>query len=97
MSWVSKGLKNAERWVSSKIPHEHSADKRAERYALKEQMDLYKQQKDELHKASEELASQKKTEADLLHQKQIRALRRTLRRPSGFMGSSTDEVKTTLG
>jgi len=96
MSWLSQGLKKTERWIGGKIPHTSQADKRAERYAVKEQMDLYKAQKDELHARNEELAEQKKVEADKLHQKQIRSLRRNLRKPGGFMGTQ-DEVKETLG
>ncbi len=98
MSWLSKGLKKIERGISNLIPHQHSADLRAQRQATKEAMDLYKEQKDTLHKANEDLATQKKTEADRLHQKQIRSLRSHYRRSSGFMNSDAGgEVKETLG
>lgn len=100
MSWLSQAGKKIERGISNIIPHQHSADIRAQRQAMKEQMDLYKEQKDTLHKANEDLATQKKTEADRLHQKQIRSLRGHYRRNSGFMGSESgagSEVKETLG
>lgn len=96
MSWVSSGLKKTERWIGSKIPHTSQADKRLARQSMKEQMDLYKQQKEELHNQSEKLAETKKVEADRLHQKQIRSLRRNLRKPGGLMNSQED-VKETLG
>lgn len=91
-----KPLKNLEKWVSDKIPHAHSRDVREQRELTRSQMELYKQQKEELHRASEEMAQQKKVEADKLHRKQIRALRSSLRRPGGFLESNT-EVKDTLG
>ncbi len=97
MSWLSKGLKKAERWIGSKIPHTSAAEKRAQMQATKEQMDLYKEQKETLHQAAEDLAKQKETERQKLNEQQIRSLRRNFRRSSGFMGTPEGQVKDTLG
>lgn len=97
MSWLSKGLKKVERSISNLIPHQHSADRRAQMQATKEQMDLYKEQKDTLHKANEDLAKQKDLEQQKINAKQIRSLRRNFRRSSGFLGTPGEEVKDQLG
>ena len=99
MSWLSKGLKTAERSISNVIPHAHSADRRANMAAAKEQLDFYKEQKETMHKASEDLAKEKNLEREKINAKQIRSLRRNFRRgSSGFMGSTPgNEVKDTLG
>ncbi len=97
MSMYSKALKKVERKVSSVIPHQHSADRRAVMQETKAAMDLYNEQKDTLHKANEDLAKQKETEQKKLHEKQIRSLRSSYRGRSGFLGTEDNEVKETLG
>lgn len=96
MSWLSKGLKKIERGISNAIPHTHSAERRAQMQATKEQMDYYHDAKEIAHKQADELSKQKDLEREKINQKQIRALRRNIRRPGGFMGTDSD-VKTTLG
>lgn len=103
MSWLSKGLKGIERGVGKLIPHQSASERRQQMYAVREQMDFYKTQKEELHKANEQVAAEKKLESDRLHEKQIRSLRRGYRRRGGFMGTDSGaqgnagEVNDTLG
>lgn len=100
MSWLSKGLKSAERKIGSWIPHTSAAEKRQQMQATKEQMDFYRDQKETLHKQNEDLAKQKGIEQQKLHEKQIRALRGTYRRSRGFLGTDSGAdsgPKQTLG
>jgi len=96
MSMLSEGLKKTERKISSAIPHEHSADKRANMYASREQMQFYQEQKDALHKASADASTQRAAEQKKVHEKQIRALRNNYQRRSGLMGS-TETTTDKLG
>lgn len=96
MSWLSKGLKKAERWVSSKIPHTHSAEKRAAMNAAKEQIDFYKAAKEDLGKARDEAANEKKMERQRINEKQIRAKKATYRR-GGFLETPSPDIKENLG
>jgi hypothetical protein len=96
MSWLSKGLKKAERYVSSKIPHTHEAEKRASMQAAKEQIDFYQKSKDELDKRTKESEDQKKQERERINEKQIRARKATFRR-GGFLEAPSSEPKNTLG
>ena len=98
MSMLSKGLKSVEKSISNTIPHEHSADKRADMYAARDQMQFYQQQKEALTKSADTLSAQKATESQKLHQSQIRALRSHYKRRSGLMTSpSSDAPSDTLG
>jgi len=62
--------------------------------ATREQMDYYKEQKDTLHKANEDLKAQKDYESKRLHEKQIRALRGSYKRSSGFLGSEAPAAES---
>jgi len=98
MSMLSKGLKNIERKISSVIPHQHSAERRENMYAARDQMQFYQQQKENLTKAAETLSQQKATESQKLHQSQIRALRSHYKRRSALMTSpSSSEPSDKLG
>lgn len=97
MSQLSKALKKAERGIGKLIPHQSAASKRAEMYAVQEQISLYQQQKAQLHAESERLAGERAQEKRRLHEKQIRALRAGYSR-GGFMDSSnTSGPSETLG
>ena len=85
--------RGAERAISKVIPHQHSADKRAASALTKQQMDYYQSAKDEMHKQSEDIAAQKTTESNKIHEKQIRSMRNTFRNP-GFLGSGSDSDET---
>lgn len=93
---IGKGI---ERTVGKIIPHTSAADKRAQMQATKEQMDFYREQKEQLHKQADELATQKDYESKRLHEKQIRALRGNFKSRRGFLGSDADnnQPKETLG
>lgn len=99
MSWIGNLGKKIERGISNLIPHEHSRDKRAQMQATKQQMDMYRDMKDQATKAASELNEQKQVELTKLHQKQIRSLRNNYRRHTGFMNSpdNNNEIKETLG
>ena len=96
MSILSQGLKSTERKISNLIPHQHSADVRANMYASREQMQLYQEQKDALNKASSELSQQRSMESRKIHEKQIRALRNSYSRRSGLINPS-QETTDNLG
>ena len=97
MSWLSSGLKKAERGISNIIPHVHSADRRAAMSAAKEQIDYYKTSKDLAVKAAHDSDEQKKTERNKINKDQIRAKQRTYRR-GGFMANpEVSAPKETLG
>ncbi len=99
MSWLSKGLSKVGNIPGNIIPHVGQAEKRANMYAAREQMQYYQSAKDELHKQSEDLAKQKEVERSKLHEKQIRALRGSYRKSRpGFMQSEAgNTVNDTLG
>jgi len=86
----SQGLKKTERAISNAIPHQHSADKRANMYASREQMNFYQQQKEALNSKSSELSQQRAMETQKVHAKQIRGLRNSYRRRSGLMSPQQD-------
>lgn len=69
-------------WVDKNITH--SSDRKREMQAVNEQINLYKQQQQQLHDENERVAKQKDAERVRLHEKQIRSLRRTFRTP-GFL------------
>jgi len=97
MSILSQGLKKAERGISKVIPHAHSAETRANMYAAREQMNLYQEQKQQLHTAAEAASQQKDAERQKIHQKQIRALRSGYSKRSGLMSSASNEPSDKLG
>lgn len=96
MSMLSEGLKKTERKISSVIPHQHSAETRANMYASREQMQFYQEQKESLHKAAADASTQRATEQKKVHEKQIRSLRNNYARRSGLMGS-TETTTDKLG
>lgn len=91
-----KILKEGEKWVSSKVPHVHSEEKRAALGAAKEQIEFYKTAKEELDKQRTENETQKKEERQRINEKQIRAKQRTYKR-GGFLEQPSSEPKDTLG
>ncbi len=96
MSVLSSGLKKAEKWVSNSIPHQHSAERRAANQAVAEQIDYYKQAKDQMAgeaaRAEEERAAGKKKIAE----KQIKSMQRAYRSP-GFLEEASDGLGSKLG
>lgn len=96
MSWLSKGLKKAERWVSNHIPHQHSADRRAANQAVSEQIDYYQKQKGELEKESTRVEAERTAEKQKIGQKQIKSARRAYRAP-GFMDEASSGYTDKLG
>lgn len=96
MSWLSNGLKKAERWIGSKIPHTSAAEKREAMQAAKEQIDYYKTAKDELVNTRNANEEQKKMERQRINEKEIRARQRTYKR-GGFMESPATAPKDNLG
>jgi hypothetical protein len=96
MSKLTAEWRRETRQISNLIPHEHSADRRANLYASREQMQFYQEQKESLHKAAADASTQRATEQHKVHQKQIRALRNSYQRRSGLMGS-TETTTDKLG
>jgi hypothetical protein len=92
MSQLSVGLKKIERGISSLIPHEGAAEKRANMYATRDQIALYKSQQDELTKKADALSEQTNMERQRVHEKQIRGLRNSYRRRSGLMAASSGDA-----
>lgn len=96
MSKLSKWLKNAEKWVSSHIPHQHSADRRAANQAVAEQISYYQQAKDEMTKETKRVEEERNQEKKKIAEKQIRSMRRAYRAP-GFMDEANAGLSETLG
>lgn len=96
MSWLSKGLKKVERGISHAIPHQHSADRRAANYAAKEQIALYKAQKEALEKEGKRIEEDRAVTKEKIARKQISAGRRAYRQP-GFMEEASTGYGDSLG
>lgn len=96
MSWLSKGLKKAEKWISNHIPHQHSADRRAANQAVAEQVDYYQKQKEELAKESTRVEQERTQEKQKIATKQIKSARRAYRAP-GFMDEPSSGYSDKLG
>ena len=96
MSWLSKGLKKAEHWIASKIPHTTAAEKRQAMQAAKEQIDYYQAAKEDLVKARADTEEQKKTERNKIGEQEIRARNRTYKR-AGFMQEPASTPQDKLG
>ncbi len=96
MSWLSKGLKKAEKWVSNHIPHQHSADRRAANQAVSEQISYYQQQKEELAKESARVEEDRAAEKKKIATKQIKSARHAYRAP-GFMDEANGGYTDKLG
>lgn len=96
MSWLSKGLKKAEHWISSKIPHTTAAEKRQAMQAAKEQINYYQAAKEDLIKSRADTEEQKRTERNKIGEKEIRARNRTYRR-AGFLQEPANAPQDKLG
>jgi len=96
MSWLSKGLKKAERAISNAIPHQHSADRRAANQAAKEQIDFYQKQKAEMEKESTRVENERNEQKEKINKKQIKSARRAYRAP-GFLDEQSSGYNDTLG
>jgi hypothetical protein len=96
MSKLSKWLKKAERAISNVIPHQHSADRRAANQAVKEQIDFYQQQKEEMAKESKRVEDERNQQKTKIAEKQIKSARRAYRAP-GFMDEASTGYSDTLG
>ncbi len=96
MSWLSKGLKKAEHWISSKVPHVTAAEKRTALEATKTQIDYYNAAKDEITKQRTDAEEKKNEDRKRISEKQIRARQRTYRR-AGFMSEPTESPSDKLG
>jgi len=95
MSVLSKALKKTERGISNLIPHQHSAQRRAEMAATTQQLDLYKSQKDSLAAENARVSSERDVERKKVHEKQIRSMRRSFRSPGFMEGPSSETAETT--
>ncbi len=95
MSKLSKWLKGAERAISKAIPHQHSEERRAANQAVSEQIDYYKQAKDEMAKESKRVEDERMGEKKKIAAKQIKSMRRSYRAP-GFMDESSGAMTDTL-
>jgi hypothetical protein len=96
VSKLSRWLRKAEKAVSNAIPHQHSADRRAANQAVKEQIDFYQKQREEMDKESKRIEGERNLEKQRISEKQIRSARRAYRAP-GFMEESTTGLATRLG
>jgi hypothetical protein len=96
MSWLSKGLKKAENWVSNIIPHTGQAEKRANMAAAQEQINYYKQAKEDLVTAKNESEAAKKREREKISKKELRGRQRVYKR-AGFLQEPSTEITNTLG
>lgn len=82
------------RWVDKYVTHKSAY--RQEMEAVNQQLDLYQKEKDRMHAENEKLATEKANEQKLLHEKQIRAMRRKYRAP-GFLEQPSGDTAQTLG
>jgi hypothetical protein len=89
-------LKKAERFVSSVIPHAHSAEKRAAMNAAQEQINFYKEEKLANETARKSSADQEAAARKSINEKEIRARQRTQRR-GGFMEAPNTQAVDKLG
>lgn len=96
MSKLSKWLKKAERAISKAIPHQHSADRRQANQAVAEQIDYYKNQKEEIAKESARVEEDRTTQKNKVSEKQLRTAKRAYRAP-GFMDEAATGYSDTLG
>ncbi len=96
MSALSKWTKKIERNISSAIPHQHSADRRAANAAVAEQIDFYQKQKQEMVNEASRLEGERTTEKNKIATKQIKSARRAYRQP-GFMDQVDTGYSNTLG
>lgn len=97
MSWLSKWGKKAERFISNAIPHQHSADRRAAMQAANEQIQYYKDLKNEAAQQKKEFEREKKEEQRKLAEKQARSLRRRKRSPGFLQDEPKQELSERLG
>ena len=96
MSLLSTGLKKAEKYISSKIPHVHESEKRASMQAAKEQIDYYRAAKNELGAERAANEAEKQSERAKINEKQIRARKATYRH-AGFMETPSTVPQEKLG
>lgn len=97
MSKLSKVLKSVERGLGKLIPHESAASRRANMYAVQEQMSLYQEQKNALHAERDKVAADRARETSRLHEKQIRALKGSYRSRGFMQPAAPAETADTLG
>lgn len=96
MSKVSKIWGKIEREISNIIPHEHSRDRRAANEMMREQMEFYKNQREQMEKQSQQIEAERSKERDRLQKKQIQSLRRNYRAP-GFLDETDFSLSQTSG
>lgn len=97
MSWLSKGHKKIERAISNAIPHEHSADRRAQQEAMNAQIKAYQDQTKILQDEQGRVKAERDEQQRKINEKQIRSMRRQFR-PAGFMDEPTvDGTSDKLG
>lgn len=94
--WAEKTGKKAERWVSERIPHQHSAERRAANQAVSEQIGFYQEQKSLMEKEATAVEQERQEQKRKIAQKQIKSLRSTYRSP-GFMDEASTGLSDRLG
>jgi len=91
MSKLSKALKKGERAVSSAIPHQHSAERRAALAAAAEQIEFYRSQRSAIEEEATRVKAESEEARRKVQEKQIRSMQRSYRAP-GFMGETDDSM-----
>ena len=93
MSWLSKALKGIEEAVSSVIPHQTAAERRAKADAVQ----TYYQQKEPALAEQQRIGAEKDMERQRIQEKTIRAMRRRYRAPGLLQGSPSSDTSEKLG
>lgn len=96
MSKLTNWLKKAEKAVSHAIPHQHSEDRRAANQAVSEQIEFYKQQRNDIKEEKNRVEEERKEQKNKIAKKQIRSARHAYRAP-GFMDEAVSSYGDTLG
>lgn len=93
---IAKSLKYGEKKISSVIPHEHSADRREALRATREQIDLYRQQKEMMQQEATRVEGERRSERRRIQEKQIRS-RKSAMRSTGFLDEASGSTSDMLG
>lgn len=87
--------KKVEHYISEHVPHQHSADRRAANEEVASQIELYKQEKQQLVDEAARVKGERDAEQQRIAKKQIRSARRAYRAP-GFMEDASTSYDQTL-
>lgn len=89
-------FKKTEKWISTSIPHQHSAERRAANQAVAEQIDYYQKAKDEMSAETKRTEEERAAGKKKIAEKQIKSMKRAYRAP-GFLEEASGDMSSTLG